>query len=211
MQKQQKVSVPMYQWKTANSLVTLLQAEIANMAAWCKEPDTKEQPSIVKAISYWTQIFDFSERLTATPVNIPPEQEEAMRKNKIYTLAYIKAFVPQVNGMLKKLEEKNPVLFQNTLREQIREASNSFKNSFDNVRKLDEEEFEELYSQVDTLEWLRMGINIIRLEYPRLKDINYHSYEQKLRRLKGQFYDAVDGKSMPIPYAPQSFKWRKEQ
>src|SRR6266487_2829124 len=129
MQQTKPVSVPMYQWKTANGLVTLLQSDSVKLAQWCKNPKSDTTPNVLMTISRWTQVFDLSESFTTTPISIPKEKESSLRQQRIYTLEYIKKCVIETAELMTGVEKRRPDEFQSILRDQMRDLCESFRQN----------------------------------------------------------------------------------
>ena len=209
----QTISIPRYQYNTANAYTTLLQAEVARVSSWVKEPEreAKVKSSIVKMISYWTRVYDMVERLKESPVNIPPEKEEALRAKRIYTLDYMRKNIHEIEGMMFAMEDHIPELYQATLGEQLSEELERCRQLLTKAEDLYEEDLDDLYAIRDRLEYARMGIEIIRLEYPHLKDVDLETFESSLRAMDGLLKKVLNGKTQPLPYADKTFWWRQPQ
>jgi hypothetical protein len=204
-------SIPMYQWRIANAYQTLLQAEVTRSAGWIKSPTEHREPNLFSLHVHFARIGDITLKLTVSPVNIPPEQEEQLRKKRIYTLAYIREQYNMINGMMQAMEEYNPSLYQSTLNKQLFEQVHLFQDSMREVSVMDENELDELYLQRDMLEYASYAVEVIRLDYPRLKDVEFDRFQRELEEADKAFRTAVGGRTQPVRYSPETFWWRKKQ
>lgn len=204
----QRKNVSRQNWEVANSFFLLLQADIAHVALWAKEPEMHETPSLTDLITHWTKVSDLILELTVTPFSIPPEREEEYKQHYMYTVEYMKQNCNEINGMMAAVEQYRLELYISILNQQLQDALDKWTEQLNDYSKLDDFEKDDLFDERDYLEYLRIGLNIIRLDYPRLQGVDYDKFTAQLELLDQRFKQLINGKTTPLP-DPRGFWWRK--
>ncbi len=186
----------------------LADIEIAEILDWCKKPELESTPSISTALGLWTSGVDLTERIKELPQVQIYELEQRAIALDTFSHSTIEQKLVELDGYLIACEEHQQELFNITLNNQLTTALANWEEQIRLIEFCDEEELTEILQERDLLEYTRIGISIIRLEYPRLKDIQYVAFAKALKATDTAFRKSLNGATYPLPYADRTFWWR---
>jgi hypothetical protein len=190
------------------SCITLAKVEVANILLWIKNPDNGPLPELTAAFGNLTYALDMVERLKELSQNQQSIVESIANQLGEICIQDLDELVTELDGTLLACEIHQPELFNKTLNDQLTTALAHWQEQINLIEFCDEEELTEILQERDLLEYTRIGINIIRLEYPRLKDIQYVAFAKALKATDTAFRKSLKGATYPLPYADRTFWWR---
>jgi len=198
-----ELEIAKFQWISAFRCIKLSEAEIARMMYWCREPKREQDPDLVNMIAWFTEADEKSSIL---------EDDSIQVDEGLLSIADIKVMTAKQSGYMIASENHQPKLYQQLLNKQLKERVQSLIEllSQETIDSLDDDEIEDMLSERDTLEYARMGINVIRLQ-GRLTKVEYDSFTQGLKQIDQQLRQFLKGNTgiQKPPYTASTFWWRK--
>lgn len=174
----------------------------------------RERPArkarMLELLANWALAKDMVTRIE----RMSEEQRAAeLAKNPDVNFDDLQSQVNRRSGAIWGMEEARPELFQEELIRELEGAIESWRSWVSIAAAIIEEddimEVPRLFNRRDTLEYTAIAIEIIKLQYPRMKDVDLESFKKALAELDEPLKNALKGKTQPTPYADKTFWWRQ--
>ncbi len=167
---------------------------------------------MIELLANWALAKDMITRLE----KMPEEQRaaELAKSPKERNFEELQSQVNRRDGSIWGEEESRPELFQEVLNSQLESVIKGWRSWVAIAGSImdegDEMEVTRLFDQRDRLEYTAIAIEIIQLEYPRMKDVDLKSLRKALAELDESLKIALKGRTIPEPYADKTFWWRQK-
>ncbi len=166
---------------------------------------------MIELLANWALAKDMITRLE----KMPEEQRAAeLARSPKENFEELQSQVNGLSGALWGEEESRPELFQEVLNSHLESAIKGWRSwaaiAGSIMDEGDEMEVTRLFTRRDELEYTAIAIEIIKLEYPRMRDVDLESFKIALAELDEPLKIALKGRTIPVPYADKTFWWRQK-
>ncbi len=166
---------------------------------------------MIELLASWALAKDMITRLEKMPED---QRATELAKSPKENFEELQSRVNGLTGAIRGEENSRPELFQEILSSQLESAIKVWRSWVADTEAImdegDEMEVGRLFNQRDKLQYTAVAIEVIQLIYPHMKDVDVKGFRNALSDLDESFRKALNGKTMPQPYADPVFWWRQK-
>lgn len=171
-------------------------------------------PDLLELYQEWSKAKHFLLRYKRLDADMQEKEQSVYQIEKPGEL-YDK--IAELEGFTMGWEERAPELIAKVIDDQLKESADEWQKYLEKAvdvglddSALDPMEAVDDYCDFrDNLEYVKMGLEMVRLEQPRLKAVSYLSeFEKRLKDLDVIFERVLGGRREVEPYADKTFWWR---
>lgn len=175
-------------------------------------------PDILELYQEWARAKHFLLKYKRLEPDLQEKDLQVYRQfDEVETYSDLTHKIAELEGYTMGWEERAPELIAKTIDDQLREIIDAWQKHLEKAVEvgLDDsaldpmEGVDDFCDFRDDLEYTKMGLEMVRLEQPRLKAVSYLSeFEKKLIELDATFERVLGGRREVQPYADKTFWWR---
>ena len=199
-------------WQRACAVMVTTQGAVDQLLEWGEHPTTVTAPNLVELLVGWVEVYDLTRRLERTPLGVPMAELPDLVQQGVASLEALKAWVVQVNAMMRAVEVYHYQAYNSQLNLQLRRAIQQYQPLQEAyvAHPSADEVLDELLLARDQLEYLRIALNVIRMDQPRLNSILYTWFRSELTAADVTLRPALRQVNLSKAlYAPRTFWWRR--